>query len=139
MATALAQSICCETQSLDSKAVAMQGVGVDNGECCRTNQQICWFYSAMQHAKHHLEALYDIRAWSETRCHFLQFLVIIAVLSLLANLQLVQGGDPNVDVAMLKEGAAVAEEEGEKKGADVRTIHICICQQNDLQASQPLS
>jgi len=61
-----------------------------------------------------------------------QFLVIITVLCLLAHVQLVQGGHPNIDMALLKQRSAVSEKEGEQQSPDVSTVDICICQKNDL-------
>jgi len=61
-----------------------------------------------------------------------QFLVIITVLCLLAHFQLVQGGHPNIDMALLKQRSAVSEKEGEQQSPDVSTVDICICQKNDL-------
>lgn len=41
---------------------------------------------------------------------------------------LVQGRHADEDVALLEEGAAVSEEESEQQRADVRAIHVGICQ-----------
>lgn len=62
----------------------------------------------------------------------MQFLVIIAVLCLLARLQLVQGGHPNINMALLKKRSAVSKQEGEQQSPDVSTVDICICQKNHL-------
>ena len=64
---------------------------------------------------------------------FLQLCVIIAVLNLLPHLQLVQGRHTHIHMALLKQLAAVAKQEGQKQCPDVRTVDICVCQQYHLR------
>lgn len=75
----------------------------------------------------YLEALYTVGAGSKALCHAVQLLVIITILSLFADLQLIERGHTHIDVALLKEGSAVAEQEGEEQSPDVCTVDICIC------------
>lgn len=76
----------------------------------------------------YLESLYGVRAWCHASSHLLQLCIVIAVLCLLASLQLVQRGYSNVYVTSLKKRTAVAKEESKKQCPDVSTVDICVCQ-----------
>lgn len=81
----------------------------------------------------YLESLYGERSRAHLGSHAVQFLVVITVLCLLAHFQLIQGGHPNIDMALLKQRSAVSKQEGEQQSPDVSTVDICICQKNHLQ------
>ena len=64
------------------------------------------------------------------------FGVVVGVLDGVALLHLEQGRLGNVDMALLDEGAHIAEEEGQHQGADVGAVHIGIGHDEDFVVPQ---
>ena len=52
--------------------------------------------------------------------------------------ELIQRGHGGVDIAVLDQGAHIAEEEGQQQGADMAAVHIGICHDDDLVVAQLL-